>query len=414
MTYSFEQIIASSAASFVFSGVLTSLFKDWLDRARPDITITSFGLGGDEEPIELPQRLVELSGQCGWAKQLHRFEKYKKLRDESLRLRRIRARLKIVQEITEKWTADRRSWQSVESGQCTFEELSGMPIFNDEAVGSLLYGAIRRAELLPVPISLEEVTKLTAVTEIKEETRGWHIYMRNKGLLVPTKNSPSESSTLGLTLVAKSLAAGCKRNLYHYLHEVRRISIEDTGKISDLLEALDSVLLPRSLPAVKLTIYNPGAKPVAFHSFAQMRFHNKELRDLTVLLKFSAPNSLKESDGLTKALIRAASPEEITVNTGADGDEVSVADPLPVVGDVSRLFVGAKSQSEAHLVAVEPLAGSADRVLALYRAAVLEYSVELVSIRGKKLCSRPTTFGLALTDEEKKMLRSSSNPYAET
>lgn len=364
MTYSIEQIVASSAASFVFSGVLTSLFKDWLDRARPDITITSFGLGGNDEPIELSQRLIELSGQCGWASQLHRFEKYKKLRAESLKLRRFRARLKIVQEITDKWTADRRSWQNSDNGQCTFEELAGMPIFHDEAVGSLLYGAIKRSELLPVPVPLDEVSKLAAVTEIKEENRGWHIYMRNKGLLVPTKDSPSESSTLGLALVAKSLASGCKRNLYHYLHEVRRISIEDIGKISDLLEALDNVLVPKSLPAIKLTIYNPGAKPIAFHSFAQMRFHNKELRGLAVLLKFSPSENAKEPDGLATALIRAAASDGVRVNTGADGDEVSVADPLPVLGDVSRLFVSAKSQGEALLVAVEPLADSAERVLA--------------------------------------------------
>jgi hypothetical protein len=400
-SYSLEAVLTTATITFIFSGVLGALFKDWLDRAKPRMAVTSFGFCGGEEPIQIPPELQTLTDVCGWTHQLHRYEKYEKLITLARRVRRNKERLKLGQSAADKWLSDNRTWEHEKTIQATVDELHKCPFFADPVIGSTIFGAAKRGEIPRLPVPVEDLEDTESVTELSEAENGWHLYMQKLNVLIPTGDAKGETERNALLAVGISLSRGCKANVFHYLREFRRHAVEDTNQLSDIHDRLEQLLLPASRIAVVTVIANDGAKPITVRPHGKLVFHNKEIAEYSPLLQIQPDDSggEKKPEGLA-ALLSAASQED----SGDDGDEVLVDELFPTVGLTSQRFIAPRSSIEVRMVSNETLGDAAERVLSMYRASVLQCSVALIDSSGNQMNSPAVLFGSSASKEDMKAL----------
>lgn len=403
-TYSLEAILLSCFLTFILSGILGALFKDWLERAKVDVVVQSFGLAPSTKPIEIPQELRSHSEKCGWMPSLHRFESYSKLSGILKQLKRVNARLRLARTSVDDWSLDNRLWEENYASSATVDEMSECPFFRDQTVGSLLIGSARRGEIKDPTVKLADLEKLPEVTELAESEDGWHLYMRDKNALFPTGNTRVETTRRILKQFAESFARGSKGNIYYYMNEYKRLSAEDVNIISEIIQKLEQLLTPASLLQVKVSILNHGTKPATIRPFARMQFHNDEVAGFKPVMRvIETPRSSLESSSLELMLQSNAKTKSI-VDDGTDGDDVLIEESFPNSDSNSYVLLAPKSHTILTLTSEQPLGESAERILSMYKAAVLRSSVVVLTIDKKQLSSPNTLFGQFISDDERALL----------
>ncbi len=403
-TYSIEAILLSGFLTFILSGILGALFKDWLDRAKVDVVVQSFGLAPSTKPIEIPQELRSHSEKCGWMSSLHRFESYSKLSAILKHLKRVNARLRLARTSVDDWTLDNRLWEENYASSATVDEMSDCPYFRDQMVGSLLIGSARRGEINSPTVKLADLEKLPEVTELAESEEGWHLYMREKNAIFPTGDTKVETTRRILKQFAESFARGSKGNIYYYVNEFKRISAEDINVISEIIQKLEQLLTPASLLQVKVSVLNHGAKAATIRPFARMQFHNDEVAAFKPVMRVAeAPKSAAELSSL-ELMLQSGTNEKSIIDDGTDGDDVLIEESFPKSDSNSYILLAPKSHTTLTLTSDQPLGESSERILSMYKAAVLRSSVIMLTIDKKRLSSPNTLFGQFISDDERVLL----------
>jgi len=399
--FSLEAILISSLLSFVLSGLLVSLFKDWLDRAKLDIAITSLGLEPSHDLIELPEEIQRLSESSSWIKTLHRFEKYQKLNDVLKKCKRVNERLRIAKGSVDQWLQENKSWDSSPGFLSSMDEMAKCPFFRDQAVGSLLMGAARRGEGKPPPMLLDELKAATSITELADSSDGWHLYMGASNILFPKQLTKVETERKALHQLALSFSVGSKANLFHYMDQFRQLSAQHINELSDMATKLERILLPASLLSIQVSITNSGTKPATFRPFSRLNIHNPDIGDFSPILK------IRQDDRSEKLLDLSAllNKRDSLVDDGTDGDEVVVEELLPQSERNDYLFIPPKTSLSVQMVSTSALADHAERVIAMYKAAVLRCSVIVLPMIGRKIMKSPSVlFGKSISKDELALL----------
>lgn len=403
-TYSIEAILLSGFLTFVLSGILGALFKDWLDRAKVDLVVQSFGLAPSTKPIEIPQELRIHIEKCGWTPNLHRFESYSKLSGILKNLKRVNARLRLARTTVDEWALDNRLWEENYTSVATVDEMSECPYFRDQMIGSLLLGSARRGEINSPKVKLAELEELPEVTELTEDEDGWHLYMRGKSAIFPTADAKAEITRRLLKQFAESFSRGSKGNIYYYMNEYKRISAEDINVISEIVQRLEQLLTPASLLQVKVSILNHGTKPATIRPFARMQFHNDEVAGFKPVMRVAeTPKSGLEPSSL-ELMLKSSARKNSNIDDGTDGDDVLIEESFPNSDSNSYVLLTPKSHTILTLTSEQPLGESAERILSMYKAAVLRSSVVVLTIDKKRLSSQNTLFGQSISDDERVLL----------
>lgn len=394
-SYSIEHILVSSGVTFVLSGLLGALFKDWLDRARIDVVVQSFGLAPSIKLLELKQELRDQVEKCPWSSTLHRFENFSTLYANLMRMKRINETLRMARTVAEEWLVDNRTWEGSSITAATIEEMAVCPIMRHAVIISSLTGSALRSDLKPPNATLDDLGLLASVTDLTHMPDGFILYMRNRNILFPSHEHAVESQKRAIQTLAASFSKGHKANIYHYMSEFKRICAEEINLISEIIQKLEQVLTPESLLETKVSIINHGAKAATIRPFAQMQFHNAEVEQWKPLMRIRV--SENHAHRPHEKYIQAEDESE-------EGDEVMIEDLFPISESNSYVLLPPKSITTLVLTSEEPLGKNAERILGMYKAAVLRSSVVVLTIEHQRLESPSTLFGQGISDDERRLL----------
>lgn len=395
--FSLTAVIWTAAITFVFSGLFGAMFKEWLDRPKPEIVISSIGLDGEDAQVEVPVELISLSKNSGWITNLHRYESFDVLKAQAERLLRTQARLTLAIPNAEAWLKDHAIWHD-QSNQVASNEFVECPYFADETVPTLLIGAARRGELRKTPIDRAHLDTLNSVTDYHQHDHDWFLYMGKITVRFPIAKALTAYEKNEIEFIGYAFSKGSAPCIYHFIQEFRRIALEDLQVINQLIDHLRRLLIPASHIIVNTVLTNTGAKSITIRPFARLSILHDELSEFKPIMAFASP---------TKEPKEQLSSNSNETKRSSKSDEVKVEFFLPSTGDANYICIPPRSSVTATLKSKEALGElHGKKIHSLYSSSILKCSLRLLTLNDKKVTSSAAIFGADATQHDVKKLRS--------
>ena len=394
--FSISTVLLTAFITFIFSGLLGALFRDWLDRPKAFVVLSSIGFEGEQSPVKITEELRKLSRASNWCNTFHRYEDYDILKETAESQLRIQARLRLALPQVDAWIQEHSSWESNVDSKANLAEIADCPYFSDYLIHNVIVGTMRRSEVQAPPVQKVDLDSADAVTELTQTEEGWVLYLRSNNIIFPTKDVFSDFAKQQIHSLALSFSKGSKQNIFHFIKEFKRISFQELENIDQLCKGLEKLLLPASYLVVNAMLINAGARPFTLRPFGKLNFLHDDLATIAPILAFVKKTEQKPSGALDSLFEKK--------QTGRS-DEVHVESFLPKAGDSNYVCVPPKSSIPTTLRSREPLGETGgQRIRDLYDTSVLKCSIKLVKLEGSILKSTPSIFGSQASQDDLKHL----------
>ncbi|UJB70999.1 hypothetical protein HRE53_08225 [Acaryochloris sp. 'Moss Beach'] len=346
-SFSLLQVIATSSATFITSGIGGALFQKWLTRSKPSISITSVGFEVPEELIRLPESLQIRSDENAWVRKFKNYEESEDLLKFHEEAQTITEQLRNALELAQTWLQENEGKDI--SSAIALAELKKHPYFEDVIIGSLILGGIKRAEISNPPVVLEQASEVYEdLFETKEMDEMISIDLGKKRVQFSFDNMFSKQKMQVETL-AKSFAKGIYGNLAYYTKEFIAGANRDINRLQQLSKELESVLLPRLRLSIGLSVYNSGKSSTVLYPYVGLKILDQAFEDRSFLL------AIKRVQKPGAFEIKNLFP--MLKERGERGKDIVVSGLLPETSTSPYIDIPPEKFKELKLVATEPIGG---------------------------------------------------------
>ena len=398
-------VVITAAVTAVVSGLIASMINNHVSRAKPHIIVNSVGFRGplQDEPVELPDGVLNLSAESPWLDELQRFETYDKLVKADQEATEVIAQL-------EQAIASIRAWEkqnvtAVDPGaedRIPAAAFLQHPLVKESVVGQKAIGLIRRRALGAAPP--KDIAALNASSPSYEiypdpKNTAWLLDMGERSMQIPFEGV-SASSKSGLELFVQSIAHRSRPNVKYYSDRVIDSSREDILQLQDFQKQLRAFLLPRACLSAVVSVHNAGKTPITFRPFFSLRLLHPDYKGRAfVMASENAPDKRKNPFALTSNGFTIQMPREEVA-----GKKVLAKPFLAGTSASPYMTIPPGEVREITLVATEPLGTDAEGIKRIHETKLLGCRVVGTSSDSDDIWSAPTEFSEQIGKDEKARL----------
>ena len=275
-----RKIVLGALASLLFSGIAGYYFKDWADRAKPRLFVSSIGFSGDV--IELDQATIRTVNGAGWGDDISSFIAFERLIDFEKILSGYEQRIEQAVDSVKLWldqnpvSETARQLTELEIKQTPYIQATGEAKDFTDVIGAAINGELRRKVRLTPPASLEKVELYPVKFPLYKEPGDPSpvVHFGREAVVFRYYDNFEESQRNTQNIIAEAFARGHGETI-RWLHQYFiNTAATDLKNIRDARSALRNALTAKAKIAVNLVVINTGQKPVVIQPFlrGQIRY----------------------------------------------------------------------------------------------------------------------------------------------